>query len=81
MFILGGVSDSPPLGQSYFLEVDTSDIDGALDRTRWTFFKICGVNSRGVNADCQAAKIAPLAAWDAHAAGLPRAAATASGGP
>ena len=72
--ILGGTGDSPPLNITWFLQADTSDIDGAKDITQWTFFRICGSKKSGdmtINSDCEGPKMSPLGAWDKNADGLP----------
>ncbi|KAF2747532.1 SUR7-domain-containing protein [Sporormia fimetaria CBS 119925] len=51
--ILSGGVHSRPENQFYFLEAsDIGNIPGARNPSRWTFWSICGVNSRGHNADC-----------------------------
>lgn len=67
--ILSGVTRSPPLNRTYFLQADTSGINGARDITQWTFFYICGLN----NQDCSRAKPAqPFGdAWDANSDNVP----------
>jgi len=48
--ILSGVKNTTPLNKTYFLEADTSSIDGARAVSRWTYFYICGAG----NTDCGA---------------------------
>lgn len=45
--LLGGVRNSNPLNQIYFLQADTSNIPGAPSTSRWTFWQICGVLNNG----------------------------------
>lgn len=45
--LLGGVRNSNPLNQIYFLQADTSNIPGAPSTSRWTFWQICGVLHNG----------------------------------
>ena len=49
--LLGGVRNSNPLNQIYFLEADTGNIPGAASVSRWTFWNLCGVNANG-RSDC-----------------------------
>jgi hypothetical protein len=49
--LLGGAKDLNPLNQFYWLEVDTSDIQGAPSKTRWTFYNYCEVQN-GRNSNC-----------------------------
>ncbi|KAL4881037.1 actin cortical patch SUR7/pH-response regulator pali [Aspergillus karnatakaensis] len=42
---LGGVKNSNPLNQIYFLQVDTSNIPGAPALSRWTWWNICAVEN------------------------------------
>lgn len=41
--LLGGAINSNPANQFYFLEADTSNIEGAPETSRWTFWNVCGV--------------------------------------
>jgi hypothetical protein len=50
--ILSGAVNSSPINQFYFLEASTSNIPGARDPSRWTFFAICGVDESGHNSNC-----------------------------
>ncbi|PGH13462.1 hypothetical protein AJ80_06331 [Polytolypa hystricis UAMH7299] len=43
--LLGGAQDKNPLDRTWFLEADTSNIPGARDTSRWTFWNICGVKN------------------------------------
>jgi hypothetical protein len=52
--ILAGVSDVPPFDKTYFLQVNTSSIQGAKPISQWTYFYICGAN----NQNCSAATAA-----------------------
>lgn len=45
--LLGGVNNSTPLNEIYFLQAHTANIPGAPPRTRWTFWQICGVSANG----------------------------------
>ncbi|KAH8423329.1 SUR7/PalI family protein [Aspergillus melleus] len=45
--ILGGAKNSNPLNQIYLLQVDTSNIPGAPDLSRWTFWNLCRVDADG----------------------------------
>lgn len=49
--LLAGSRDSAPLNNFYWLEADTSAIQGAPSVTRWTTYNYCGVED-GKNADC-----------------------------
>lgn len=49
--ILAGTQNVMPINDTYFLQADTSSIDGAPSITRWTLWNYCGV-SDGVNSDC-----------------------------
>lgn len=55
--ILSGGVKGAPLNKFYFLQADTSNIPGALNPARWTFFAICGVEN-GLNANCRSPKAA-----------------------
>ncbi len=52
--ILSGVKDVSPLNKIYFLQADTSKINGAKSISQWTYFYICGAN----NQDCGSATAA-----------------------
>ncbi|PWY91014.1 SUR7-domain-containing protein [Aspergillus heteromorphus CBS 117.55] len=41
--LLGGARNSRPLNEIYFLQVDTSNIPGAPDLSRWTYWQLCAV--------------------------------------
>ncbi|KAL4808827.1 SUR7/PalI family-domain-containing protein [Aspergillus unguis] len=43
LVFLGGVRNSRPLNEIYFLQVDTSNIPGAPSTSRWTWWNICSV--------------------------------------
>lgn len=45
--LLGGARNSNPLNQIYFLQVDTSNIPGAPELSRWTFWNLCRVDANG----------------------------------
>lgn len=45
--LLGGVTNTTPLNEIYFLQADTSNIPGAPALSRWTFWNICSVGSNG----------------------------------
>lgn len=48
MFLAGGI-DSNPINKFYFLQADTSNIPGAPQLARWTFWNICeGASGRNV---------------------------------
>jgi hypothetical protein len=49
--ILSGVTNSTPLNKTYFLQADTSSVNGARPISQWTYFYICGAD----NQDCGAA--------------------------
>ncbi|KAK9468362.1 SUR7/PalI family-domain-containing protein [Lipomyces arxii] len=49
--MLAGVRESTPLNRFYYLEADTSGIQGAPDLTRWALWSRCGVQD-GHNANC-----------------------------
>lgn len=40
--VLSGVKDSTPLNKTYFLQADTSNIQGARPLSQWTYFYVCG---------------------------------------
>ncbi|KAJ6783576.1 hypothetical protein PWT90_06793 [Aphanocladium album] len=67
--ILAGVSTKTPFNKTYFLQADTSGIDGAHDISQWTFFYVCGEG----NTDCGGAKAAlPFGqAWNQDAKNVP----------
>ncbi|OAA75291.1 Actin cortical patch SUR7/pH-response regulator PalI [Akanthomyces lecanii RCEF 1005] len=67
--ILAGVTTVTPFGKTYFLQADTSGIDGARSVSQWTYFYVCGEG----NTDCSKAKAAlPLGyAWDSDASNAP----------
>lgn len=67
--ILAGVTRDQPLDRTYFLEADTSGIQGARDVTRWTFLHFCGKD----NTDCSGSRPAPAfgRAWSAGARDAP----------
>ena len=67
--ILSGVTKTPPLDKTYFLQADTSGITGARDISQWTFFYVCGPN----NEDCTKATPAmPFGkAWGANPENAP----------
>jgi len=46
--VLSGLKSTTPLNLTYFLEADTSSIQGARPVSRWTYFYICGAD----NTDC-----------------------------
>jgi hypothetical protein len=45
--LLGGANNHTPLNDIYFLQVNTSNIPGAPDVSRWTFWELCRVDSNG----------------------------------
>lgn len=45
--LLGGVRNSTPLNEVYFLQADTGNIPGAPATSRWTFWNVCSVNDNG----------------------------------
>ncbi|KAL3477772.1 SUR7-domain-containing protein [Aspergillus californicus] len=45
LVFLGGVRNSNPLNQIYFLQVDTSNIPGAPALSRWTWWNLCAVEN------------------------------------
>lgn len=67
--ILAGVTTVTPFGKTYFLQADTSGIDGARSVSQWTYFYVCGEG----NTDCGKAKAAlPLGyAWNSDASNVP----------
>ncbi|KEY65238.1 hypothetical protein S7711_08776 [Stachybotrys chartarum IBT 7711] len=67
--ILGGVTGTSPLDNTYFLQADTSGITGARPVTRWNYFYFCGSGNR----DCGPARAAPAfgRAWDGNADNVP----------
>lgn len=64
--ILAGVTSDQPLDRTYFLEADTSGIQGAKDTTRWTYLYFCDQN----NENCGDSKPAPAfgKAWNSDGA-------------
>lgn len=48
--LLGGVTNSTPLNEIYFLQAATGNIPGAPRLARWTFWQVCGVDKNGRNA-------------------------------
>ncbi len=56
LVILAGAISSNPVNQIYFLQADTSEIEGALPISRWTLWNICGVDDSGRNNNCGAVK-------------------------
>jgi SUR7/PalI family len=40
--ILAGVTTTPPLNNTYFLQASTQGITGARAVSRWTYFYVCG---------------------------------------
>lgn len=67
--ILAGVTSDQPLDRTYFLEADTSGIQGAKDTTRWTFLYFCDQN----NENCGDSNPAPAfgKAWASGARDAP----------
>ncbi|KAL4926822.1 SUR7/PalI family protein [Aspergillus undulatus] len=52
LVFLGGVRNTNPIDQIYFLQVDTGNIPGAPAVSRWTWWNICSVeNGRNVCGD------------------------------
>lgn len=69
--ILAGVTDTTPLNKTYFMQADTSGIEGARDTTQWTYLYDCGPS----NTDCgkSHAALAFGKAWASNAANAPKA--------
>lgn len=67
--ILAGVTTTPPLNNTYFLQADTSHIATAMPLSQWTYFYICGAG----NTNCTTAHAAlPFgSAWTGNATGAP----------
>ncbi|ATY60196.1 actin cortical patch [Cordyceps militaris] len=67
--ILAGVTTSTPFNKTYFLQADTSGIDGAHSVSQWTYFYVCGEG----NTDCGKATAAlPFGhAWNKDASNVP----------
>ena len=67
--ILAGVTSDQPLDRTYFLQADTSGIQGAKDTTRWTFLYFCDEH----NENCGSSRPAPAfgKAWGSNARGAP----------
>lgn len=76
--ILSGVTNTTPLGSTYFLRADTKGITGARDTTQWTYFYMCGLD----NTDCGKAHAAPPFgyAWSANPQSAPDALIGSHGG-
>jgi SUR7/PalI family len=45
--LLGGANNHEPLNEIYFMQVDTGNIPGAANVSRWTFWNTCTVDSNG----------------------------------
>ncbi|EGC42358.1 actin cortical patch protein Sur7 [Histoplasma capsulatum var. duboisii H88] len=64
--LIGGSRNTNPLNRTWFLEADTSNIPGAPETSRWTFWGVCGV-SDGKN-DCHGTTAAfpldPPSSWN-----------------
>lgn len=43
--LLAGTRNVSPLDNIYFMQTDTSNIPGAPDTSRWTFWNVCGVKN------------------------------------
>lgn len=58
--ILSGYITTTPIGKTYFLAADTSNIPNAPEQARWTFLAICGDagNPNGRNANCRSTQAA-----------------------
>ncbi|MCJ1245661.1 hypothetical protein MMC30_002865 [Trapelia coarctata] len=54
LVLLAGAINSNPVNQIYFLQADTSGIQGAPAVSRWTFWNTCSVDANGRDA-CGAA--------------------------
>jgi hypothetical protein len=67
--IISGVSNVTPLTKTYFLQADTSGIQGARPVSQWTFFYVCGEG----NQNCgNAVPALPFgAAWIGGGQGAP----------
>lgn len=52
--MLGGTREHVPLNEIFFLQADTSNIQGAPSISRWTYWNACNVDSTG-NTFCPAA--------------------------
>lgn len=62
--VLSGSITDAPINEFYWLQADTSNITGAPDLSRWTFWGLCGV-SGGKNVDCSSLEPAyPLSPVD-----------------
>jgi len=69
LVVLAGVTATPPLNNTYFLQADTAGITGARGISQWTYFYVCGDG----NTDCGGAVPAPPFgyAWSGNAANVP----------
>ena len=67
--ILSGVTNTSPFSKTYFLQADTSGIDGARDVTQWTFLYACGADN--LNCGKSHAAMAFGKAWGSRAANAP----------
>ncbi|CAK7271745.1 Eisosomes component [Sporothrix epigloea] len=67
--ILGGVTNTTPLNKTFFLQADTSGIEGAHDITQWTFFYSCGPNNEQCGSAHPAMSFGKV--WAPHADGAP----------
>ena len=76
--ILAGVTSDQPLDRTWFLQADTSGIQGAKDTTRWTFLYFCDDH----NENCGDSRPAPAfgKAWAADASNAPEALVGSHGG-
>ncbi|KAF2488875.1 SUR7-domain-containing protein [Lophium mytilinum] len=63
LVILSGAVNSSPENQIYFLEASNiGNIAGARNPSRWTFFAVCGADSKGHNTNC--GKVVPALPFD-----------------
>lgn len=67
--ILSGVTGTPPLNKTWFLQADTSGITGAHHISQWTYFYVCGLGNKNCG---KASPAMPFGhAWANHPTGAP----------
>lgn len=67
--VLSGVSDVTPLNKTYFLQADTSGIEGARPVSQWTYFYVCGSGNQNCGSPIPALPFG--AAWVGGGRGTP----------
>lgn len=74
--ILGGVTDDPPLNETFFISVDISSFrTGIITPSgfgQWTLWGVCGATTDGKNVNCGARHAAyPFSPFDNFGRGVP----------